>query len=84
MLNPPRQIIVYIIPHSRLVTVIRAGRVQQGFTEAEVRLALGEPSDVTAVRNGQYQWVYQHLDTGRPFRSVTFNARTKRVRNATR
>ena len=66
------------------MTVIRAGRVQQGFTEAEVRLALGEPSDVTAVRNGQYQWVYQHLDTGRPFRSVTFNARTKRVRNATR
>lgn len=66
------------------MTAIRAGRVQQGFTEAEVRLALGEPSDVTTVRNGQYQWVYQYVDTGRPFRSITFNARTKRVRNATR
>lgn len=66
------------------MTAIRAGNVQQGFTEAEVRLALGEPSDVTAVRNGQYQWVYQYVDTGRPFRSITFSARTKLVRNATR
>lgn len=66
------------------MTAIRAGNVQQGFTEAEVRLALGEPSDVTAVRNGQYQWVYQYVDTGRPFRSVTFRASTKLVRNATR
>lgn len=63
---------------------IRAGKVNLRFTEAEVRLALGEPSEVTPVRNGQYQWIYQYVDTGRPFRSVTFNASNKRVRNAVR
>jgi hypothetical protein len=74
------------IPGVRAVSMsaIRAGNVQQGFTEAEVRLTLGEPSEVTPVRNGQYQWTYQYIDTGRPFRSITFSARTKLVRNATR
>lgn len=66
------------------MNAIRQGNVQQGFTEAEVRLALGEPSDITRPLNGQYQWVYQYIDTGRPFRSITFSVRTHTVRNATR
>ncbi len=66
------------------MNAIRQGNVQQGFTEAEVRLALGEPSDITTPTNGQYQWIYQYVDTGRPFRSITFSVRNHTVRNATR
>ena len=63
---------------------IRSGKISQRFTEEEVRLALGEPSEVTPTRNGMYQWVYKYEDTGRPFRTITFSSSTHKVRNASR
>ncbi len=38
---------------------IRKGHVRQGFTEAEVRLALGEPDGKGATGNGVYSWIYK-------------------------
>lgn len=38
---------------------IRKGHVRQGFTEAEVRLALGEPDGKGATGNGIYSWIYK-------------------------
>jgi hypothetical protein len=58
---------------------IKKRQVKKGFTEAEVRLALGEPSDITRITAGTYQWVYQYIDTNRPFRAVKFNSKTKKV-----
>lgn len=58
---------------------IQKGQVKIGFTEAEVRLAIGEPSDVTRVVGGTYQWIYQFEDANRPFRSIKFSNRTKKV-----
>lgn len=66
------------------MTAIQQGKVMQGFTEEEVRLALGEPSEIEPTRNGIYRWKYQYTDTGRPFHSITFKASTRRVSNATR
>ena len=59
--------------------LIQQGKVKNGFTEAEVRMALGEPSDITRTVAGSYQWIYQYVDTNRPFRAVKFSSRTKKV-----
>ena len=64
--------------------LIKKGQVKIGFTENEVRMALGEPSDITRVVGGTYQWIYQFIDTNRPFRSVKFSNRTKKVTQLTR
>lgn len=63
---------------------IQKGQVKIGFTEAEVRLAIGEPSDITRVVGGTYQWVYQFDDANRPFRSIKFSNRTKKVLSVSR
>ena len=69
--------------HKNRMSLIQQGRVSRGFTEAEVRLALGEPSEIEAVKNGVYRWLYEYTDTVRPFRSVTFGASTHLVRSVT-
>ncbi|MCR5679892.1 MAG: hypothetical protein K6G08_06765 [Prevotella sp.] len=61
---------------------IRKGIVKAGFTEEEVKLALGEPSDESRANGGQYKWTYQFTD--RPFHVVYFNSRTKKVTRVTR
>ena len=61
------------------MSLIQQGKVKIGFTEAEVRMALGEPSDITRVVGGTYQWVYQFDDANRPYRSIKFSNRTKKV-----
>ena len=66
------------------MSLIQQGKVKAGFTEAEVRLALGEPSEKTRVIGGTYQWIYQFDDANRPFRSVKFSNRTKKVLSVTR
>lgn len=59
---------------------IQKQQVKKGFTEAEVRLALGEPTDVSRISGDIYQWVYQYKDdVNREYRAVKFNRRTKRV-----
>ena len=59
---------------------IRQRQVKKGFTEAEVRLALGEPTDVTRITANEYQWTYAFKeDSSRPFRVVKFSYKTKRV-----
>ena len=63
---------------------IQKGQVKIGFTENEVRMALGEPSDITRVTGGTYQWIYQYVDTNRPFRAIRFSNRTKKVTQVTR
>ena len=64
--------------------LIKQSKVKAGFTEAEVRLALGEPSEITRVIGGTYQWIYQYIDTNRPFQAVKFSNRTKKVLSLTR
>ena len=62
------------------LTFIQRQQVKKGFTEAEVRLALGEPTDVSRITADHYQWVYQAKDDkSRPFRVVKFSYRTKKV-----
>lgn len=61
------------------MSLIQQGKVKIGFTEAEVRMALGEPSDITRVVGGTYQWIYQFDDANRPFRAIKFSNRTKKV-----
>lgn len=63
---------------------ISKGMVKVGFTEAEVLLTLGEPSDKSTVRQGIYTWTYQYADSNRRFQVVVFNANTKKVRQLTR
>lgn len=59
---------------------IRRQQVKKGFTEAEVRLALGEPTDITRITADKYQWTYLFKnDKGRPFRVVKFFYKTKKV-----
>lgn len=60
--------------------LIQQQKVKKGFTEAEVRLALGEPTDVSRITADHYQWLYQSKDGRRsPFRTVKFSYRTKKV-----
>ena len=62
------------------LTFIQRQQVKKGFTEAEVRLALGEPTDVSRITADHYQWVYQAKDDkSRPFRIVKFSYKTKKV-----
>lgn len=59
---------------------IRKGYVRAGFTEEEVRLALGEPDGKGKGANGVYSWTYKsvmHSWRG----TVIFNSRTRRVRS---
>ena len=59
---------------------IQKSQVKKGFTEAEVRLTLGEPTDVTRTTADIYQWTYmQKDDRSRPFRVVKFSYKTKKV-----
>lgn len=58
---------------------IQKRQVKIGFTESEVRLAIGDPSDITRVIAGSYEWIYQDDAVNRPFRSIKFNNRTKKV-----
>lgn len=66
------------------MSLIQQGKVKAGFTEAEVRMALGEPSEITRVVGGSYEWVYQYDDVNRPYRAVKFSNRTKKVTSVTR
>jgi len=59
--------------------LIQRQQVKKGFTEAEVRLALGEPTDVSRITADHYQWLYQAKDGRNPFRTVKFSYRTKKV-----
>ena len=56
---------------------IKKGNVRRGFTEAEVRLALGEPSGRGEVKYGSYTWVYKYPN--KPYRCVYFDPSTKKV-----
>lgn len=60
---------------------IQKQQVKKGFTEAEVRLALGEPTDVTRTTADIYQWTYMFKEenNSRPFRVVKFRYKTKTV-----
>jgi len=59
---------------------IRRQQVKKGFTEEEVRLALGEPTDVSRISADLYQWTYMFKDdSSRPFRVVKFSYKTKKV-----
>lgn len=64
--------------------LIQKSQVKAGFTEAEVRMALGEPSEITRVIGGSYEWIYQYDVVNRPYRAVKFNNRTKKVTSFTR
>lgn len=64
--------------------LIKKGQVKIGFTENEVRMALGEPSNITRVVGGTYQWIYQYVDTNRPFYAIKFSNRTKKVTQVSR
>lgn len=59
---------------------IQQQKVLKGFTEAEVRLALGEPTDITRTTADIYEWTYMFKEnSNRPFRSVKFSYKTKKV-----
>ncbi|MCR4602640.1 MAG: hypothetical protein K5683_03770 [Prevotella sp.] len=59
---------------------IQKQQVKKGFTEAEVRLTLGEPTDITRTTADIYQWTYMFKnDSSRPFRVVKFRYKTKTV-----
>jgi len=60
---------------------IQKGVVRRGFTEAEVELALGKPTN-QGVATGQYTWVYQRPD--QPYVCVYFNSKTKLVNTVKR
>lgn len=56
---------------------IKKGNVRAGFTEAEVRLAFGEPTARGEVKYGTYTWEYKR--PGKPYMCVYFNPSTKKV-----
>lgn len=57
---------------------IQQGKVLAGFTEAEVRLSLGEPSSKTGTdKKGLYTWVYNY--PGKDYICVWFKAKEKTV-----
>jgi hypothetical protein len=51
--------------------LIQEGKVQNGFTKAEVRLAYGEPTKTATQSNGRADWVYN--EEGSPRRIVQFS-----------
>lgn len=51
--------------------LIQAGKIQNGFTKAEVRLAYGEPTNMATSSNGRVDWVYNA--EGLPRRIVQFS-----------
>jgi hypothetical protein len=55
---------------------LRNGVVRSGFSEAETRLALGEPTRTGLSGNG-YTWVYN--EPGKPRTKVHFNRKTNKV-----
>ena len=62
------------------MALIKKQQVKRGFTEAEVRLALGEPTEVKKLTANTYQWIYQFKDdVNRDFRAVKFSYSTKKV-----
>lgn len=56
---------------------IQKSVVRAGFTENEVKLALGEPTGGGEISNGRYTWVYKN--PGKPYVCVYFNSKTKKV-----
>ena len=56
---------------------VQKGLINIGYTENEVRLALGEPSGLGQDVNRQYTWVYNY--PGKPYTCVVFNPKTKKV-----
>jgi hypothetical protein len=58
---------------------IRKGVVRAGFSEAEVTLAMGEPTSRGDVSNELYSWVYKN--PAMPYACVFFNKNTKKVRS---
>ena len=60
---------------------IQKGVVRRGFTEAEVELALGKPTNLGSA-TGQYTWAYQRPD--QPYVCVYFNSKTKLVNTVKR
>ena len=57
-------------------TDIQNGVVRNGFTETEVRIALGDPS-TTGQRNGNPVWIYKQ--PGKPRATVVFSRKTRKV-----
>lgn len=55
---------------------VQNGVVRRGFTEAEVRMAIGEPSN-TGRKGNQTVWLYKQ--PGSPVRTVIFNSSTHKV-----
>ena len=58
---------------------VQRGIVRAGFSEAEVKLALGEPTQRGDVGNDLYSWVYKN--PAMPYVCVFFNKSTKKVRS---
>ena len=60
-----------------LLKDVQKGIVRVGFSENEVRLALGEPSGLGQGPNQQYTWIYNY--PGKPYTCVFFHPRSKKV-----
>lgn len=59
---------------------IRRSIVRKGFNEAEVKLALGEPNNISKPKKNVYTWVYYSNTDGKR-NVVFFDAKTKKVLN---
>ena len=56
---------------------VQRGLVRVGYTENEVRLALGKPSTTGQTQNQQTTWSYNY--PGKPYTCIVFNPKTKKV-----
>ena len=56
---------------------VQKGLVRVGYSENEVRLALGKPSTLGQTSDNQYTWVYNY--PGQPYTCVVFNPKTRKV-----
>lgn len=63
----------------RHLTAIRQGKIQKGFSEAEVRLVRDDDYEVVAETNTSYTWQFSPLSGG-TFLRVIFDKRTKKVK----
>jgi hypothetical protein len=57
---------------------IQKGVVRKGFSEAEVKLALGEPSGRGEMDASTYTMVYKHV--GQPYACVFLDKKTRKVK----
>ena len=61
---------------------VQKGIVKVGFTENEVRLALGEPTDYGTDDHGHYTWIYKYNDRSSLYARIFFSIETRRVTGA--